>query len=235
MDFMSTGHPSYFNRYSYSANDPINNHDPNGQCWSPISGAAPACTDFARGAWEGATGSYTAWKLARGIQNGDPRSTFIGHGMSLGVQLAANNKGLAAEVAGQSISKNIPRFAGRVAGGSASSLAGGKGTGAVFKKVGAGKFTTKTAQASVTLTNFSSGQIASAATALGGLYDSASEAGYNPDSISVGALGNGAIISASGGSISFNAKSGEITAKLPTKTGSRISRTVSLGKLEKDQ
>lgn len=29
--FMDTGDPSYFNRYSYTANDPINLVDPNGQ------------------------------------------------------------------------------------------------------------------------------------------------------------------------------------------------------------
>lgn len=34
--FMDTGLPSYFNRYSYTANDPINKIDPDGRCHSDI-------------------------------------------------------------------------------------------------------------------------------------------------------------------------------------------------------
>ncbi len=196
---------------------------------------APACREFFRGAWEGARGSYTAYQLSKGIQAGDPRSLFIGHGMSVGLQLASRDTGLAAELASQSMANNLPRFAGRVTGGAGSSLAGGKGTGAAFKKLGASKLATRGARASVTITNFSSGQIAAAATALGGLYDSASEAGFDPGSISVGALGNGAIVSAMGGDINFNSETGAITARLPAKTGSRIRQTVKLGTLKKNE
>ena len=229
----SEGQPQMFNRYSYVNNDPVNHTDPTGMCI----GAAifsPNCQEFIRGVSEGATGSYTAYQLSKGIQQGDPRSLFIGHGMSIGLQLAAHNKGLAADVAGKSLTENLPRFLGRVTGGAGISLAGGKGAGAVFKKLGAGKLAAKGAQASVTVTSFSSGQIAAAATALGGLYDSVSEAGFDPGTISVGALGNSAIISAAGGDISFNSKTGAITARLPATTGSRIRPTVKLDTLKKE-
>ncbi len=37
MTFMSTGSPDYFNRYSYTANDPINRIDPDGEFWGVAS------------------------------------------------------------------------------------------------------------------------------------------------------------------------------------------------------
>ncbi|MCF6292673.1 MAG: hypothetical protein L3J04_04675 [Robiginitomaculum sp.] len=49
---------------------------------------------------------------------------------------------------------------------------------------------------------------------MGSLYNSVSEAGFDPANISIGTLGDSAIVSAIGGSISFNAETGAIASHL---------------------
>ena len=226
--------PGMFNRYSYTFNDPMNNIDPDGECaFSMAVRANNGAGDFCRGFVEGATGTYTAWKLSHGIKRGDPRSLFIANGMSVGAQIAINNPSKATKLAADSLAMNKARITGRVAGGTAVSLAGSKAIKKGLEKLGAGRSTKKAAGASFGAANFSSGQIASATLALGGLYDSISEAGYNPGNLSVGAVGSAALVSAAGGEISFDSKTGAVTATLPARTGSRIPERVKLNKIEK--
>jgi RHS repeat-associated protein len=221
--------PQMFNRYSYTFNDPVNAFDPTGEY--PLRPSDPRY-QFAIGFYEGATGMFTAYSLSQGIKQGDPKSLWIATGMAVGGQLALANKSKAARLAVDSMSKNIPRVAGRTAGGAATSLAGSKGVGALFSKLGAGKFTIAAGGLSIGVTNFSTGQIAAATTALGGLYNSISEAGYDPGNVSLETLGGSALISAAGGDLSFNAKTGAIAATLPAKTGSRLGERVIIGTIE---
>lgn len=84
MTFMDTGVPAQFNRYSYTANDPINWTDPNGEC--------PWCIGAAYGAIAGAVGAYIA-------SDGDWKSVAVGAlaGGAVGAvnPLAANAVGAA--------------------------------------------------------------------------------------------------------------------------------------------
>ena len=102
--FMDTGVTAQFNRYSYTANDPINWTDPNGECPWCVVLAVIYVADKAYGA-------YDAAQTAKGIANGtiDPVDAAVSQGSS---QLG----GLIAGPVGRQVGKKVPNPFGKKGG-----------------------------------------------------------------------------------------------------------------------
>lgn len=231
MTFMDTGNPAYFNRYTYTANDPINNIDPNGQCYNRFGQAAPQCVEFAVGVGEGLTGPLVVADHLLRLNVGNSRARSVQFAIETASAYARSYPLEALELGADVLASNPARVLGRTAGGSAISLAGSKGTGQAMKNVGHSKKAQKRGRRATSVGAFSVSQYGAAIRGVNGLIDQIEGAG-NVHSLDQGTLARATIGAAGGGRVSYDSESGDVTLS-KSRTGSRIKERINIGNLRK--
>ena len=161
-----------------------------------------------------------------------PRAIFVQRAIESGLSFGAENPDIAVELGLDTIKSNPGRFAGRVLGGSAMSLAGNKGTKTVLGKAGKGKKAQSAAGAAASVSIFSTSQYGAAIRGVEGLIDDLEDAGADVDEISTGTIGKAAIAAAAGGIITYDAATGDIILLNPGVEGN-VPGEVVLGNLKR--
>ena len=89
----SPGAPQMFNRYSYTANDPVNYIDPDGQCYGlALQGASHPCAQFAGGVYDRGRAYAAATRYGYGILRGLPGADFVSKSILWGLTAADNKR-----------------------------------------------------------------------------------------------------------------------------------------------